>query len=144
MKIIATGHPGIRVRDMETSVKFYEEVLGMKVAFRMNNPDGNLGAVYMYIAPSQFVELLPNGKTEGSITKETIGVAHICYEVEDAKKAEEELIEKGVPIDRKLVVGYSKCLRMFIHDPDGNSIEIMQLMPGSLQAQANKRLADQT
>lgn len=133
------GHVAIKVKDIDASMRFYTEVLGLEEAFRMTDPDGTINTVYLYIAPSQFIELFPRGKTETQRGWEVIGVNHICYEVDDARAAYEEVKAKGAPIDAELKTGNSKCIMFFTHDPDGNSIEIMELPPESLQAQANKK-----
>ena len=141
--ITGIGHPCIRVRNFEASIKFYTEVLGLKLAFEIYKPDGVLGGVYLYIAPSQFIEIFPGGENKCAITPETIGYLHICYEVSDIDSAYDEMRAKGAPIDVALKDGISKCKMFFTHDPDGNIIEIMELVPGSLQAQANKKLESQ-
>jgi lactoylglutathione lyase len=134
------GHIAIRARDIEASAKFYTEVVGFKEAFRMNNLEGGkLGMIYLYIAPSQFIEIFPNGG--GELTdNNTIGLKHICIEVDNAAQFQEELRARGAPIDTELKTGHSKCIQFWTHDPDGNRIEFMELPPESLQAQANKRL----
>ena len=137
------GHMAIRARDIEATAKFYREVLGMKEAFRMQNPAGNaVGTIYMYVAPSQFIEIFPNGVEEhrGDSQKE-IGLNHFCFEVDDAAACLEKVRKAGAPIDSELKRGYSRCIMFWTHDPDGNRIEIMQLTPESLQAEANKRIA---
>jgi lactoylglutathione lyase len=134
------GHIAIRARDIEASAKFYTDVVGFKEAFRMNNLEGGkLGMIYLYIAPSQFIEIFPNGG--GELTdNNTIGLKHICIEVDNAAQFQEELRARGAPIDTELKTGHSKCIQFWTHDPDGNRIEFMELPPESLQAQANKRL----
>ena len=135
------GHLALRARDIETTAKFYLDVIGLKEAFRMNSPEtGKLGAIYVYIAPSQFIEIFPNGGGEQT-DNNTVGIKHICIEVENAAKFQEELRGRGAPIDIELKTGISKCIQFWTHDPDGNKIEFMELPPESLQAQANKRLA---
>ena len=132
-------HNALRVKDIEKSVKFYTDVLGFKEAFRMHNKDtGALGAVYLYITQNQFIELFPNGQGEVKIDPMATGPSHLCYLVEDARAAVEEVRAKGAPIDVDVKVGNSKCIMFWTHDPDGNRIEIMELPPESLQAQANK------
>ena len=141
--IKALGHLAIRAKDIEETAKFYREVVGLKEAFRMHNGEGDrLSTIYMYIAPSQFIEIFPNGGGEQS-GDDTIGIKHICIEVDDAAKFQEELRARAIPIDRELKTGFSKCLQFWIHDPDGVKIEFMELPPESLQAQANKRIAEE-
>ena len=136
------GHVAIRAKDIEESGKFYREIVGLKEAFRMYNLEGNrLGTIYFYLAPGQFIEIFPDGGG-AQPDNNSIGLKHICIEVENAAKFQEELRARGAPIDIELKTGISKCIQFWTHDPDGNKIEFMELPPESLQAQANKRLAD--
>jgi lactoylglutathione lyase len=136
--ITRLGHIAIRAKDIETTAGFYRDVLGLPEAFRMHNlPGGKLGSVHIFIAPSQFIEIFPNGDEEHIPNQRTIGLAHICFEVDDAAQALADLRARGAPIDTELKQGVSKCLQFWTHDPDGNRIEIMELPPDCLQIQAN-------
>jgi lactoylglutathione lyase len=136
------GHIAIRARDIEATVAFYRDILGMKEAFRMyNGPDGALSTIYVCVAPGQFIEIFPNGTEERPSTANTIGYSHLCIEVENVEKTLAELRARGLPIDQEIKTGLSKCKMFWTHDPDGNSMEFMELPPESLQAQAIERLA---
>jgi lactoylglutathione lyase len=136
------GHLALRAKDIEETAKFYTEIVGFKEAFRMYNGEGGaLGTIYLYIAPSQLIEIFPNGSGEQA-GNNAIGIKHICIEVDNAATFLEELRERGAPIDAELKTGFSKSLMFWTHDPDGVKIEFMELPPESLQAQANKRLAE--
>jgi lactoylglutathione lyase len=144
MTITRIGHTAIRARDIEATARFYRETLGMKEAFRMQNPAGDkLGCIYMYVAHSQFIEIFPDGCEDAPHTGKTIGHAHVCYEVDNAAAFLEEVRARGAPIDVELKHGYSRCIQFWTHDPDGNSIEFMELPQDSLQAQANERIAQE-
>jgi lactoylglutathione lyase len=135
------GHVAIRARDIEKTAAFYRDVLGLKEAFRMQDPTGTkLGSVHLFFAPGQFLEIFPDGIEEKSSAKTTIGLHHFCIEVDDAAKALEELRAKGAPIDQELKIGYSKCIQFWTHDPDGNSFEFMELPPGCKQLEAIARV----
>jgi lactoylglutathione lyase len=135
------GHSAIRARDIEVIARFYTEVLGFKEAFRMYNKEGELGTIYIYIAPYQFIEIFPNGTEELMPDRQhIIGHSHMCYEVDDLASYQEEVRARGAPIDAELKTGFSKCLQFWTHDPDGNRIEFMQLPPESLQFQATARI----
>ena len=139
--IKALGHLAIRSKDIEATAKFYRDIIGLKEAFRMHQLEGGrLGCIYMYIAPSQFIEIFPDGGGEQP-ENNNIGIKHICIEVDNAAVFQEELRARGAPIDTELKTGYSKCIQFWTHDPDGTRIEFMELPPESLQAQANKRIA---
>lgn len=136
------GHIAIRAKDIETTVAFYRDVLGMKEAFRMHNLEGGkLGSVHMFVAPCQYIEIFPNGSEEFKPGNKTIGYSHVCFEVEHAAEYLAEVRTRGAPIDTELKLGYSKCIQFWTHDPDGNRIEFMELPPDCLQVEANKRIA---
>jgi lactoylglutathione lyase len=108
----------------------------------MQDPTGTkLGTIYIYVAPSQFIEIFAGGQEKAGDGKTNIGPVHICFEVDNAAKSLEELRAKGAPIDTELKTGYSKCIQFWTNDPDGNALEFMELPPESLQQQANVRLA---
>ena len=141
--ILRLGHFAIRAKDIEATTAFYREVIGLKEAFRVYQEDGKKPRlIYMYIGPSQFIEIFPDG-SGGQADNNAVGVKHICIEVDNAAKAQEELRSRGAPIDTELKTGVSGCLQFWTHDPDGNRIEFMELPPESLQAQANKRIAEE-
>ena len=133
------SHIAIRASDILSSARFYTEVLGLREAFRMHNDDGKLSTVYIYIAPSQYLELFANGTRQPVTGQDVIGLCHICLETDDIEKAFETVAANGGPIDSQIRVGKSKCRMFWTHDPDGNSLEIMEIVPESLQAQANAR-----
>jgi lactoylglutathione lyase len=138
------GHIAIRAKDIEATVGFYRDILGLKEAFRMHNASGGqLGSVHLFIAPSQFIEIFPYGTEESTPNDHTIGYSHVCFEVDNAAQVLEELRKRGAPIDVELKRGFSRCIQFWTHDPDGNRIEFMELPPDCLQVEANKRLAGQ-
>lgn len=137
--ITGITHQAIRARDIEKTAAFYTEVLGLQEAFRMYHPDGTLGTIYLYIAKSQFLEVFSGGAKEMELENDLIGHCHLCFEVSDAKTAIEVFRSKGAPIDSEIRTGKSLCIQFWTHDPDGNKIELMQLPPESLQAQANEK-----
>lgn len=69
-------------------------------------------------------------------------MCHICLETADVHAAYEQVKNLGGPLDSPVKTGKSKCLMFWTHDPDGNSLEIMQLPPESLKAQANRRFEE--
>lgn len=135
------SHAAIRTRDIEASVRFYTEVLGLPEAFRMHREDGSLGTVYMFIAPGQYLELFSGGTREGITGPDVIRVCHLCLMTRDIRRSYEAVKSAGGPLDSEIKRGNSRCLMFWTHDPDGTEIEIMEMPPESLQAQADARLA---
>ena len=136
----ALGHMAVRVSDIEKSLRFYQDVLGLKEAFRINQPDGSPSIVYLSVIPGQFVELFPNGRVSPARGDDEIGFTHVCLEVDDAQAACALLRQRGALIDREVATGRSGAKQFWTHDPDGNAIEIMELSPGSMQAEAIRRM----
>ncbi len=139
--VAGLSHVAIRTRDTLESVRFYTEVLGLKEAFRMYREDGSLGTVYVFIGPGQYLELFSDGTREGITGSDVIGICHICLKTEDIRRSHEAVKSAGGPIDREIQRGKSQCWMFWTHDPDGTPIEIMEMPPESMQAQADKRFA---
>lgn len=139
-RVAALSHTAIRTRCLEDSVRFYTQVLGLQEAFRMTREDGTIGTVYLYIAPGQYLELFSDGKRKGITGKDVIGFCHICLETKDIRRAYEAVKNAGGPLDSEIKRGRSMCWMFWTHDPDGTQIEMMEMPPESLQAQADRRI----
>ncbi|MBR3017406.1 MAG: VOC family protein [Clostridia bacterium] len=140
--IAGLSHAAIRTGNILDSMRFYTEVLGLREAFRMCGEDGALSTVYLFIAPGQYLELFANGTREGVTGSDVIGVCHLCLMTKDIQKSYEAVKQAGGPIDREIQRGKSQCWMFWTHDPDGTPIEIMEMPPESMQAQADRRLAE--
>ena len=141
--VTGLSHAAICVRDIEESFRFYTGVLGLKEAFRMVREDGSLGTVYLFLAPGQYLELFPDAKQEAATGPDTAGVCHLCLKTGDVRRSYEAVREAGGPLDSEIRTGGSRCLMFWTHDPDGTQIEIMEMPPESLQAQADRRLTEE-
>lgn len=138
--ISGLGHVAVRTSNLMESLRYYTEILGLQEAFRMYGADGALGTIYLYIAPNQFLELFANGTRRCETGGDAIGMCHICLQVSDIEEACRTIRERGGPLDSDIIVGKSKCLQLWTHDPDGTAIELMELPEESLQVQATRRL----
>ncbi len=121
------GHLALNVRDMEKSIDFYTRVLGGKYAFSFQR-DGKPWIEYIQLVQGQFVELFYgcNADNAGSFN-------HICLSVEDIDAMCAQILAAGYPMDRMPEVGCDGNKQAWVVDPDGNRIELMQLMPGCPQ-----------
>lgn len=142
MKIKNLGHIAVRTKNLDDSLHFYKDILGLEEAFRLCGDDSKPYLVYLYIGPGQFIELFPNGSKPSDRGCEIIGLVHICLEVDDVNEAYTVMQERGAPIDSDIILGNAKCKQFWLHDPDGNPIELMELPPESMQAQAIKRFEE--
>ena len=123
------GHICYLVRDKKAAREFYEEKLGLEFMFEQQFPGTEMSAIYMRVTKNQFIELIGNQEHEH---KPKGSFAHLCLHVEDIQAAYDALVEKGLqptPVE----MGFAKCLKFYVDDPDGNTVEMMQLLPESLQ-----------
>lgn len=115
-------HTMVRVTDLETSLRFYRDALGLDVIRTHESPAGRYTLVYL-AAPGQpeaQVELTFNWDPEVYTGGRNFG--HIAYEVEDIHATCQRLVDHGVTILRPPRDG-----RMaFVRSPDQISIELLQ------------------
>ena len=138
--VVGLSHTAIRTRNILNSIRYYTEILGLREAFRMYREDGALATVYLFIAPGQYLELFSDGVREGITGPDVIGMCHLCLMTRDILRSYEAVQKAGGPLDSEIRRGKSQCWMFWTHDPDGTRIEIMEMPPESLQAQADRRL----
>lgn len=115
-------HTMVRVKDIDESLDFYCNKLGLKEVRRMEHEQGRFTLVFL-APPGQEdaqVELTYNWDPEEYDEGRNFG--HLAYEVDDIYALCQELMDKGVVINRPPRDG-----RMaFIRSPDNISIELLQ------------------
>jgi lactoylglutathione lyase len=123
-------HTMVRVADIEASLKFYRDGLGLEVLSRRDNEAGQFTLVFL-AAPGDTtaqVELTHNWpKADGSVETYTGGrnFGHLAYAVDDIYATCQRLMDHGVTINRPPRDG-----RMaFVRSPENISIELLQAGP---------------
>jgi lactoylglutathione lyase len=126
------GHIALKVRDLDKSIDFYSK-LGFPEFLRLNEDDGSPWIVYMRVEDNLYIELFPGG--EGPADTQGTGVNHLSLTVEDIEETERHLQRVGIPLEspRKDTRGVDRNRGMWIVDPDGNRIEIMEMAPDCIQ-----------
>ncbi len=121
-------HTMIRVGDLDRSIRFYTDVLGMKLLRQQDYPDGKFMLAFVGYGPESehaVIELTYNYGVE----KYELGSAfgHIALEVEDAYKACEEIRKRGGKVVREAgPMKHGTTVIAFVEDPDGYRIELIQ------------------
>ena len=129
--ITSVGHVAYGVRDIESSLHFYVEQLGMQEAFRMTHDDGSLWIVYLGVGNGTFVELFP--EDDVCDADESASYKHLCLHVNDMQSTLSTLAERGIqPLDPPRT-GKDGNTQAWLRDPDGNPIELMEIAPDSRQ-----------
>ncbi|MCL2021043.1 MAG: lactoylglutathione lyase [Betaproteobacteria bacterium] len=122
-------HTMLRVGDLERSIAFYTEILGMKLLRRKDYPDGKFTLAFVGYgkeSDNTVIELTHNwGK---AFYDQGNAFGHIAIEVEDAKKTCAEIRAKGGKIlfDAAPMTYDAAIIIAFIADPDGYAIELIQ------------------
>ncbi len=122
-------HTMIRVGNLERSVKFYTELLGMQELRRRDVPDGKYTLVFVGYASEEegagVVELTYNY----GVDKYEIGTGfgHLAVGMPDIYAACEKLRAAGAKITREPgPVKFGTTIIAFVEDPDGYKIELIQ------------------
>jgi len=124
----------LRVKDLETSIAFYRDILGMSELARETFSDAKFTAVYMGYGDKDIdavLELTYNWENEGYVHGNAYG--NITLAVDDVYALEAFFKEQGVTILRpagKLSIVPSETSKIYtlahIADPDGYRIELIQ------------------
>ena len=121
-------HTMIRVGDLERSIGFYTEVLGMKLLRRKDYPDGKFTLAFVGYADESeqaVIELTHNWET--SAYELGNGFGHLAVAVPDAYKACEMVKAKGGKVTREAgPMKHGTTVIAFVEDPDGYKIEFIQ------------------
>jgi lactoylglutathione lyase len=121
-------HTMLRVGDLDRSIAFYTEVVGMRVLRRNDYPDGKFTLAfvgYQDETEGAVIELTYNW----GVDKYELGTAfgHIALEVEDAYAACEEIRKRGGKVVREAgPMKHGTTVIAFVEDPDGYKIELIQ------------------
>lgn len=121
-------HTMLRVSDLERSIKFYTDILGMQLLRKKNYTEGRFTLAFLGYnneKESSVLELTHNW----DVTEYELGNAfgHIAIEVEDVYQACEQIKKLGGIITREAgPMKNSTTVLAFIKDPDGYMIELLE------------------
>ncbi|MDA8033294.1 MAG: VOC family protein [Actinomycetota bacterium] len=143
----AQSHVGITVRDLDASVRFYHDVLGLPIATEpspwfegphlasgVGVPGAALRQVCLQVGDT-LLELLeyksPPSDTERPLRSHSIGASHVAFLVDDIAEAVDDLAAHGVErfsevnvVDEGVLAGWRW---VYFADPDGYPLELVQI-----------------
>jgi|SRR5450756_271281 lactoylglutathione lyase len=121
-------HTMIRVGDLDKSIAFYTEVLGMRLLRRKDYPEGKFTLAFVGYADESeqaVIELTHNWDTRTYDLGN--GFGHVAIAVKDAYKACEEVKKRGGTVTREPgPMKFGGTVIAFVQDPDGYKIEFIQ------------------
>lgn len=144
--IIGVQHTCIHVYDLEKSLEFYRDVLGLRERYRMDQEPSprldrvigvkgaSLKVVHLEAGKGDEIELIqymtPKGK-HIEANQQDVGNLHIAFYVDDIVKTYNDLVKKGVkfvtPPNELISEGPETGWRMcYFHDPDGVLLELVE------------------
>jgi lactoylglutathione lyase len=121
-------HTMLRVGDLDRSVQFYTEVLGMKLLRTTDRPDQKYSLAFVGYEDETRTAVLELTYNYG-VDRYDLGNAygHVALAVPDAAKACEEVKRRGGKVTREAgpVKGGTTVIA-FVEDPDGYKIELIE------------------
>jgi lactoylglutathione lyase len=120
-------HTMIRVGDLEKSIAFYQDILGMRLLRRKDYPEGRFTLAFLGYgeeAEHTVIELTHNWDTASYELGN--GFGHLAVAVEDIYAACERIRQQGGKVVREPgPMQHGKTVLAFVEDPDGYRIELL-------------------
>ena len=116
-------HTMIRISNIENSLKFFCEGLGLKETRRMKNEKGRYTLIFLSAPNDEKAEIELTYNWDGdNLGEGSRNFGHLAYRVDDIYKTCQKLKDMGYTINRPPRDGHMA----FVRSPDGISIELLQ------------------
>jgi len=129
MRVKKLLHTRMRVSDMDQTISFYRDVLGLQVVERKTSPRGSHLAFLSVPNSDELIELCsfpPSGPV-----KVQEDLVHLAFEVGNLEETIAALTAKGVTITDGPTTTSSGSRFIFIDAPDGYEVELIERPPGT-------------
>ena len=138
-------HTGFVVKDIEKSVQFYSEVLGMRIAGRTERvgefvqqvlafPGAHIKGGFVDIGEGHQLELIQYispSSGENNLNRNDLGASHLAFFVEDLERFYEDTCQKGLSYNNPPASMFDEGGKLsrkaaYAQDPDGNWLEFVE------------------
>ena len=129
MRVKKLLHTRMRVSDMDQTIAFYKDVLGLEVLERKTSPRGSHLAFLKVPNSEELIELCsfpPSGPV-----KVQEDLVHLAFEVDNLDETIRALEAKRIKITDGPTRSSSGSRFLFIDAPDGYEIELIERLPGT-------------
>lgn len=124
MKLNRYLHTRFRVADMDRSLKFYHEVLGLEISEQSTSPRGSKLVYLKFPASESELELCSFPSSGGVEVPEDL--VHLAFEVDNLEAWMERLQNAGIPVTEGPVTTSRGSRFIFTEDPDKYEIELIE------------------
>ena len=121
-------HTRMRVSDIEQTIRFYTEVLGLEVLERKTSPRGSHLAFLRVPNSEELIELC-SFPASGPV-KVQEDLVHLAFQVDSLDDTIRGLADRGVAITDGPTITTSGSRFIFIDAPDGYEVELIERPPG--------------
>lgn len=117
MALADLDHYNITTDDLERSVKFYEDVLGLRKGKR---PNVKIPGAWLYCGEKAVVHLVSVDRND----RNGMGTLdHVAFRATDFEGTRANLQERGIKFSEMSLLDF-KVQQIFVHDPDGVKVEL--------------------
>jgi lactoylglutathione lyase len=129
MRVTKLLHTRMRVSDMDQTIRFYTDVLGLEVVERKTSPRGSHLAFLKVPNSEELIELC-SFPASGPV-KVQEDLVHLAFQVDSLDDTVKVLTSQGIKITDGPTRTSSGSHFLFIDAPDGYEIELIERPPGT-------------
>ena len=121
--MVQLGHVVLYVRNLEISIAFYQDIVGLRVEGRIFN---NRAAVLTGGSTHHELLLIEVGDAPGPLEGRRLGLYHIGWKIgesiDDLRKVRDRIEQNNVEVDG--MADHTISFSIYVRDPDGNEVEL--------------------
>ena len=131
MEGLRFSHVAFRVADIERTLRWYRDVFGAELVCHVEAVGPKPEYFYAEFRHGQMVEFFTGGQPTAEPAADATGFVHFSLIVDDIQAALAHLSAVNANIVRPYFEGRAKQKIVYVADPDGNVIELMEIPPDS-------------